>query len=133
MRLGSDAGDHVMIEAADSGGDTYDVLLIVRVQYRGFAAQIDCWVQRAAWLGFTQDLVALEERRQGEARLESISPGELSIVVRSTDRAGHVGVEGTVGARGFDYAASLHFGVIVLDPSQLPAIVHGARAIARRS
>jgi len=58
-----------MIEAADSGGDTYDVLLIVRVQYRGFAAQIDCWVQRAAWLGFTQDLVALEERRQGEARL----------------------------------------------------------------
>jgi hypothetical protein len=33
----------------------------------------------------------LEERRQGEARLESMSPGELLIVVRSTDRAGHMG------------------------------------------
>jgi len=89
-------------------------------------------VQSAAWQGFTQDLVVLEERRQGEARLESMSPGELSIVIRSTDRAGHMGVEGTLGTRGYDYTASLQFGVLPFDPSQLPAFVHGARVIASR-
>jgi hypothetical protein len=39
-------------------------------------------------------------------------------------------VEGTVGTRGYDYNASLRFAVLVFDPSQLPALVHDARAIA---
>lgn len=75
-------------------------------------------------------LSVLEERRQGEAKLSSISSDELSIVVRSLDRAGHMGVEGTIGARGHNYSASLQVAVLELDPSQLPALVHGARAIA---
>jgi hypothetical protein len=132
MRLGSDNGDFVEVERAESDADAYDVLLIVRARYHGFTAEVDVWVQRAAWLGFTQDLVILEERRQGEARIEGVSPGELSVVVRSVDRAGHMGVEGMLGSRGYGYSASLQFGVLVFDPSQLPAFVYGARAIAGR-
>ncbi len=109
--------------------DAYDVLLLARARFRGFSAEIDCWVQRVAWLAFAQDLTVLEERRQGEARLESMSPGELAMVVRSTDRAGHMGVEGTLGSRGYDHTASLQFGVLAFDPSRLPAFAYGARAI----
>jgi hypothetical protein len=87
MRLSAVNGDLLEIERAHSGADAYDLLLLLRVSFRGFAAETDTWVSRAAWLGFTQDLVLLEERRQGEARLESISPGELSIVIRSIDQA----------------------------------------------
>jgi hypothetical protein len=120
----------VEIERAESGADAHDLLILVRARFHGFAAEIDAWVQRATWLGFTQDLVILEERRQGEAKLESISPGEISLVVRSIGRAGHMGVEGMLGVRGHDYSASLQFAVLAFDPSELPAFVDGARAIA---
>jgi hypothetical protein len=132
MRLGADGGDSVEVERAEAGEHAYDVLLRVRARYHGFAAEVEVWVERAAWLGFTQDLVILEERRQGEARVGGSSPEELNIVVRSVDRAGHMGVEGVLGARGYGYSASLQFGVLVFDPSQLPAFVHEARAIASR-
>jgi hypothetical protein len=46
----------VEIERADSGRDAGDLLLLVRVRYHGFAGEIDTWVVREAWLGFTQDL-----------------------------------------------------------------------------
>ena len=130
MKVWADNGDSLEIERATSDVDSYDVLLLVRVQFHGFSAEIDTWVLRAAWLGFTQDLGVLEERRQGEAKLTGMSPDELSIAIRSIDRAGHMGVEGTVGARSYNYSASLRVAVLVFDPSQLPALVHDARVIA---
>ena len=129
MKVCGENGDFLEIEPAASDMDGYDVRLLVRVQFRGFSAEIETWVLRVAWLGFAQHLGVLEERRQGEAKLEGMSPDELSITIRSTDRAGHMGVEGTVGARSYNYAASLQIGVLVFDPSQLPALVHDAQAI----
>src|SRR4051812_35109063 len=111
MKLGADDGDFLEISAADSGGGAFDVLLIVGARFRGFTASIDVWVSRTAWMAFVQELVVLEECRQGWATLEGISPGELSLVIRSTDRAGHMGVEATLGARGYDYRTSLQFDV----------------------
>ncbi len=131
MKLTSENGDLLELEAANDGTDAHDILLVVRARFHGFAAEVDVWVQREAWMGFTQDLVVLEERRQGEARLESLSPGELSVVVRSTDRAGHMGAEGTLATQGYDYQARMQFQVLAFDPSQLPVFVHGARAIAQ--
>jgi hypothetical protein len=128
MKVSGDNGDFLEIERAAS--DVDDLRLLVRVQFHGFSAEIDTWVLRAEWLGFAQDLGVLEERRQGSAKLESISPGELSITIRSTDHAGHMGVEGTVGARCYDYTASLRVAVLAFDPSQLPALVQDARVIA---
>jgi hypothetical protein len=100
MRLTADNGDFVELARADSGDDAHDLLLLVEVRNHGFSATMDTWVETRAWLGFTQDLGILEERRQGQARLESLSPGELSLTVRSIDHAGHMGVEGAVATRG---------------------------------
>jgi hypothetical protein len=130
MKLSSESGDFLELERAETAGDAHDLLLFVRLLFHGFSGTVDARVQRAAWLGFVQDLVILEERRQGEARLQSISPGELSLVVRSLDRAGHMGVEGALGVRTFDAEALLRFSVFDFEPSQLPPFVSGARALA---
>jgi hypothetical protein len=130
MKLTANNGDFLEIEAVPSDVGAHDVLLVVRARFRGFSAEVDVWVQREAWMGFTQDLVVLEERRQGEAKLEGVVPGELALLIRSTNRAGHMGAEAALGAQGYDYDASMRFRVLGFDPSQLPSFVHGARAIA---
>ena len=128
MKLGSDSGDFV--ELARQDGDAYDVLLNVSVRRAGFSATADTWVSAEAWHAFAQQLAILEERRQGEARVESISPGELLLVVRSVDRAGHLGVEGQIGTRTYDTEVSMHFSVFAFDPSQLPGFARSARDIS---
>ena len=130
MRLSSDLGDFLDMTRVDRPSDDYDPLLLVRVAFRGLTAEVECHVPRAAWLGFTQDLVILETRRQGEAKVEGASPGELALVVRSLGHGGHMGVEGTVGHRSFRGEATLTFGVLEFDPWQLAGFVHGARANA---
>jgi hypothetical protein len=130
MRIESDSGDFLEIERADAA-DACDLPLVVRLKYRGFTATIDCWVQRTAWFAFAQDLSILEQRGQGEAKVESTSPGELSISIRSLDRAGHMGVEGTLGIDTFEAEASLRFSSMAFDPSQLVRLALEARGIAR--
>ena len=132
MRLGSETGDFVEIERIDSDVDAYDIPLAVRVRFGAFAAAVEAWVERAEWLGFVHDLVLLEEHRQGEAMLASMSPGNLTLVVRSLDSAGHMGVEGVVGTRKGDADVSLRFGVLEFPPSQLVELMNGARAISSR-
>lgn len=85
-------------ETADlpSQGDAY---LTVRVSSRGFTGHNDLWVLAAALRSFCQSLVALERDRRGEAVLDSVSPDELRIVVRSIDSRGHMAVEGSTGYR----------------------------------
>ena len=70
------------------------------------------------------------EASDAEAKLDSMSPGELSLVVRSLDRAGHMGVEGSLGVRTFEAEAALRFSVLSFDPSQLPPLARAARALA---
>lgn len=77
-----------------SRGDAY---LTMRVSSAGFAGQNDLWVLAAVLRSFCQSLVALERDRCGEAVLESISPGELRIVVRAVDSRGHMALEGSTG------------------------------------
>jgi hypothetical protein len=71
--------------------------MTVRVSSSGFTGHNDLWVLAAALRSFCQSLVALERDRRGEAVLESISPDELRIVVRSVDSRGHMAVEGSTG------------------------------------
>lgn len=128
MRLWSDNGDFV--ELAREVGDAYDVLLTVSVRRAGFGATADTWVSADTWHAFAQQLALLEESRQGEARVESISPGELLLVVRSVDRAGHLGVEGQLGTRTYDTEVSMRFSVFSFDPSQLADFAQLARDIS---
>jgi hypothetical protein len=129
MRFSAEGGDFLEIECPNPVADAYDLHLLVRVRFRGFGGEIGAWVLRAAWLRFAQDLRALEQRRQGKATVEGMSPPELSLTVRSTDHAGHMGVEGVVGAKGHNYAVSMQLAVLAFDPSQLPMLARDAAAI----
>jgi len=130
MRASSDTGDYVEIERAEPHDVSGDLLLLVRIKRHQFSGEIDAWVEQRAWFSFAQELTILEQTRQGEARLEGISPGELSLVFRSLDRAGHVGVEGTIGRRAFDGDVALRFSVFSFDPSQLVALARKARGLS---
>ncbi len=112
-------------ETADlpSRGDAY---LTIRVSSAGFAGHNDLWVPAAVLRSFCQSLIALERDRHGEAVLESISPNELRIVIRSVDSRGHMLVEG---ATGYEVQRensrpwhSVAFG-FEFDPSQLVRVV----------
>lgn len=83
-------------ETADlpSRGDAY---LSIRVSAAGFTGHNDLWVMAAAFRGFCLSLLELEKNRRGEAVLESISPKELRLVVRSVDSRGHMLIEGATG------------------------------------
>jgi hypothetical protein len=102
-----------------SNGDAY---LTVRVSSGGFSGHNDLWVLASALRSFCQGLVILERDRRGEAVLESMSPEELRIMVRSLDSFGHMLVEGSTGGQVYrEHARPWHsvtFG-IEFDPSQL--------------
>src|SRR5262245_55131903 len=105
MRISSATGDFVELER--SGDQRGDLLIIARVRCGEFIASVDAWVLQTAWFAFAQQLTILEERRQGEARLDATSPGELELVFRSLDRVGHMGVEGLIGTHSYDRTVAL--------------------------
>lgn len=71
-----------------------DTRFVVRVRvsslFAEFTAESLCWVELRALAAFVEQLRVLEERRQGAAAVESMSPGELRLEVSTIDRAGHV-------------------------------------------
>src|SRR5687767_6543019 len=82
------------VEAPTPQSTGGDMRLTVRVHYGDFAGVADAWVLLEVWDAFLADLRALERHRRGEARVRSISPGELVLRVFASDRAGHLAVEG---------------------------------------
>lgn len=123
------------LTGAHAAGDTR---FAVRVRVSGlsavFTAESLCWVERRALAVFAEQLRILEERRQGSAVLESMSPGELRLEVRSTDRAGRVAAVGQVG-RWFGvgsrepYWSAVAF-VVPFCPTELPGLVQELNALA---
>lgn len=102
-----------------ANGDAY---LMIRVSSAGFTGRNDLWVLGSALRSFCHALVALERTRCGEAVLESISPNELRLLVRSVDLRGHMLVEGVTGYQvqheNSQTWHSVQFG-FEFDPSQL--------------
>jgi hypothetical protein len=130
MRIESESGDFVAIEGASDPAQMGDLRVAVEVRSRGFSGRIDAWIDRPAWLRFCAELGRLEQRRQGEATVESMSPRELRLAFRSLDGAGHMGVEGAAGYRGVRGETLLSFSLMPFDPSLLPALVRQARELA---
>jgi hypothetical protein len=134
LKLAGLTGESLEIAGAKSpSGDgrvDRDHLLIVAVQFHGFAGQTDPWVLDEAWRAFLEDLAELERARQGAASLEATSPEELRLSFRSTDSAGHMAVEGFVGVRSGSYAAKLTFSPMAFDPTELPRVLRELKALA---
>jgi len=75
-------------------GDAY---ILVSISSHGYCGKNDLWVSKDDLSQFFNDIIKLEESRQGSALLSSISPGELEINVYSTDSRGHMAVKGCTG------------------------------------
>jgi hypothetical protein len=112
-------------ETADSPGRG-DNRLAVLVTSAGFSGRGHPWVTGAALRSFCTALVALERNRHGEAAMESMSPDELAMRIRSVDSSGHMAVEGSIGCHVHrDHSNpwhAVHFG-FEFDPSQLTKAV----------
>ena len=101
-----------------------DVRLLVLVRSNGFSGHNDLWVQRDALIAFAAQLAGLDSLLSGKAKLSSISPGELELVIRSVSTRGHIGVAGSTGYRiqsenaTYQHSVSFWFEI---EPSQLSA------------
>jgi hypothetical protein len=130
-----DGEDFLELAVTDRGAagspDVGDTRFAVRVRVTSkdtvFTGETWCWVERRVLSAFAQQLRELEERRQGPAALESMSPGELKLEVRSTDRAGHVAAFGQVGHWCYGGADAPHWSAVTFGipfcPSELAALV----------
>jgi hypothetical protein len=130
MRITSSNGDYLSIDKIDIDPQRVGIQLAVQVRQGDFAGAARVWVQIREWERFVESLTRLENDRRGEAVVEAMSPGELLLKVRATDRLGHVAVEGLVGHRGVERATALSFSAIDCDPTRLADIVRAAKQIA---
>lgn len=74
-----------------------DAAVSIRVHSHGFSGNSDFWVFRNVLESFCSSLIALEHAQEGEAFLESISPNELNITIRTLSSSGNFAVVGTTG------------------------------------
>ena len=103
-----------------------DVYVGLEVSSNGFAGRNDLYVSGSAFRAFCKDLDALEQTLRGESVLESISPNELKLAIRSANGRGYVAVEGAMGYWAghdeFKFWHSVTFGFIV-EPQQFAGAV----------
>jgi hypothetical protein len=104
-----------------------DVRLQVGLTCDGFTGTGSSWIARDVWHRFLQALEHVDDRREGEAVVESMSPNELRLRICVTDRAGHVAVDGQVRTRSVR-DLRWQFGAIQFDPSLLPPLLAELRA-----
>jgi hypothetical protein len=85
---------------------------------------------------FLHDLRGVERDRRGEARLQSMSPEDLEVVVRVVDAPGHVWLEGQIGRlrhTGKRYDRLLVKFAFEIDPSRLPVLMADVAGLFRES
>lgn len=138
IRDGDDYLEITVAERSTVAHDAGDTLFSVRVRVGGLSTALTaeslCWVGLGALAAFAGQMQTLEQRRQGSAVLESMSPGEFRLEVRATDRAGHMAAFGQVGrwlgvGRGEPYWSAVAFRVAFC-PTELPALVREFAALS---
>src|SRR5262249_48807668 len=123
------------LSVEDSPG-VRDIQVAVRVCSNGFnGASESIWLSGGTYAAFVQQLIDLEARRQGSAELESETPGEFRLVIHSTDRLGHMVVEGQLARRSYESSTgpllhAVEWG-FEFCPSRLPEIVQEIRALGQ--
>ncbi len=81
-------------ESVQSQRDAY---VTISISSDGFTGHNDLWVIGQAFTDFCRSLLSLERSLKGEARLESISPDELSLRIYPANNRGTLAVEGSTG------------------------------------
>ena len=75
-------------------GDAY---VTVKIDSMGYCGENDLHIHSIEFKRFCKDILELQRTLKGKAELNSISPDELSIVVKPFDRLGHISVVGKCG------------------------------------
>ncbi len=105
-------------------GDAY---IVCKLSSHGFQGQNDLWVAGECLREFYEGLKILEQKRHGEAILESLSPNELQVRIHSVGSRGHMAVSGCIGYLIYQdnssFWHSVEFG-FEFEPSQLIEAVH---------
>lgn len=118
----------------DAGNTQFAIRIHITDQKTIFAAETGCWIELRMLVAFAEQLCALEEQRQGSAALQSMSPDEFQLEIRSIDPIGHMAAVGQVGhwfhtGSGDPYWSDVKFRVPFC-PSELPTLVREFRALA---
>jgi len=109
-----------------------DVRLHIRLTCEGFTGTGSSWIAHDVWQHFLRQLEQLEDRRDGEAVVESMSPEDLRLRIFVTDPAGHVAIEGQARTRSVR-DLRWQFGAIPFDPTLLPPLLGELRSAGRAS
>jgi len=135
MRIGSD-NEHVDIlalERTSPGAPVEDIRVKITVTLREFFGTYDSvYLELSALAEFVESLICLERTRFGEAVLQSMSPDEFSLKLRSRDGLGHLVVEATLQRHQYSgptYWPTKVSGGFELEAEDLPKIVSQFRGL----
>ena len=134
LRDGEDYLELTPTPDPEAGGIRAEVRIRVRGMNTLFTAETSCWIDSRAMAEFADQLRVLEKRRKGVAALKSMSPGELLLEIRSTDRSGHMAAFGQVGHWFCSQPGNPYWSAVVFSipfcPSELEALVGEFAALA---
>jgi hypothetical protein len=110
-----------------------DRKLSVVVSSGGYGGQAFAWVAATSLADFLTQLRDLEQRRQGTAALEGLSPNDFRLRVWSVDRRGHLAIGGLIArhllpTEGGPYRHALEF-AFEFDPTLLPSVLISFQAM----
>jgi hypothetical protein len=138
MKIGLD-GNHIEIielERASKGvPNEGDVRVLIQVVLGEFSGKYDSvWLEEPALREFIACLERVENERSGSVTLESCSPEEFILTLRSRDALGHFSVD--VALCCYRYFGSSSWptrvsGGFEIDPTKLPAILSDFRELHR--
>ncbi|MDR1850111.1 MAG: hypothetical protein LBQ75_08725 [Zoogloeaceae bacterium] len=101
----------------------------VSVSSNGFIGHNDLWLAHEEIAQFARQLGELNQSLKGEAKLSSISPNELELVVRAVSSRGNVAVTGNTGywvkSENAMFWHSVSFG-FEFEPGQLSEALQGS-------
>ncbi len=124
------------IDSIRSSGPEFPSLEVsVEAELQDFSGRATAWLDGAALDAFVTSLRELEPDDQGALELQSMSPDEFRLVVRSVDRVGHLAAEFTITKTTLvgdepDTAPIRLIGTFELERGQVAGLVDGFTALA---
>lgn len=131
-----EARDFVRIAAIGTDAGYPSLQVRVEGMAKGFSGGGETWLDGFALKEFTIALRAFERGRQGSLALESMSPGEFRLALRSLDHAGHLLVEFAISRNALvgDRPEAVPIrvsGAFELDPGTLGEVLSGFEQLAK--
>ncbi len=110
-----------------------DVRVKVTMRFQKFGGSYsEIWLAKPDLVRFVEQLQTVVETRTGKARLEAMSPDELTIELRPMDSLGHFEIFVRLGHHQYSGATCrppVVAGGFEIEPDQLPVVLSGFKAL----